>query len=159
MYKNPNVPFFFLKREKSLIFHIWSLCIVKEAMFINVIGLWPIRLFISDLYISGTHNFFNIYFLFSFSFPLFLNGRFYAWLGPERDSSAIDWLLYFGEKQRRKKVLDYYDSSVFIITAIMTYDDENKINDIYFTCFGISCSLYFGLRFFFLVVREFDLQI
>lgn len=42
------------------------------------------------------------------------------------------------KNKEEKKVLDYYDGSVFVITAIMTYDDENKINDIYFTCFGIS---------------------
>lgn len=120
MYKNPNVPFF--SEEISPISCIWSLCIVKEAMFINVIGLWPIRLFISDLYISGTHNF--LIYIFYFPFLFFKNGRFYAWLGPERHSGAIDWLLYFGKKQRRKRILDYYDNSVFIITAIMTYDDE-----------------------------------
>lgn len=64
----------------------------------------------------------------------------------QRDaSSAIDWLLYFGEKKKNKeekKVLDYYDGSVFVITAIMTYDDENKINDIYFTFWYFSSTFF-----------------
>lgn len=28
--------------------------------------------------------------------------------------------------ERKKRILDYYDNSVFIITAIMTYDDEKQ---------------------------------
>lgn len=85
-------PFFLKKKKSPLISHVWSLCIVKEAMFIILIGLWPIRLFISDLYISGTHNFL----IYIFYFTFFLNGRFYAWLGPERHSGAVKW--FFGKR-------------------------------------------------------------
>lgn len=124
--------------RSPLISHIWSLCIVKEAMFIIVIGLWPIRLFISDLYISGTHNFL-IYFYFTFFcqweilcmvgswemqqcrwmvavlFCFFPGKRWHS-----KQSTIVLFLSISFGKKRRKKNLEYWVSSLFIIKTIMT---------------------------------------
>lgn len=69
MYKMKMYPFFKKEKKKRKV-HLYPTCLVsvyvKEAMFIILIGLWPIRLFISDLYISGTHNFLIYIFYFTF---------------------------------------------------------------------------------------------
>lgn len=105
--------------------HVWSLCIVKEAMFIILIGLWPIRLFISDLYISGTHNFLIYIFYFTFFFKWEILCMVGSW-----ETQRCRWMVaVFG------KILEYCDSSVFIITKIMTMMMK-PIKDIYFTFEG-----------------------
>lgn len=124
-------PLFFCFLRSPLISHIWSLCIVKEAMFIIVIGLWPIRLFISDLYISGTHNFL-IYFLFYF---FFCQWEILCMVGSW-ETQQCRWMvavlffvfLFF---------LEYCVSSVFIIKTIMTV--MMKTIKIFISHLGVLC--------------------
>ncbi len=57
----------YLVQNLYLLFVLFVYC-MRKAMFIIQFGLWPISLFISNLYISGTHMFFIYIFLFSLFF-------------------------------------------------------------------------------------------
>lgn len=57
----------YLVQNLYLLFVLFVYC-MRKAMFIIRFGLWPISLFISNLYISGTHIFLIYIFLFSLLF-------------------------------------------------------------------------------------------
>lgn len=115
---------FLKEKEKSTyIPHVWSLCIVKEAMFIILIGLWPIRLFISDLYISGTHNFLIYIFYFTFFFFFLWEILLHGWV--LRDAAVpLNGCCFIWQNSGVLRQLCVHNYN--------NYDDENN-KDIYFT--------------------------